>query len=103
MEPNHTFSAALEAEPHGAVDHKDQTPPKGGLHAKIAGDGWMTAEEAMAYLGYRTRAALYQAVRRGIVPAHRLGSRRLRFRRSELDAELTRGSTRLGQAAAMDL
>ncbi len=51
-------------------------------------DAWMTADEAAAYLGYRTRAALYQAVRRGIVPAHRLGARRLRFRRSELDGEL---------------
>ncbi len=58
-------------------------------------DAWMTADEAMGYLGYRTRAALYQAVRRGIVPAHRLGARRLRFRRSELDAELARHPSRL--------
>ncbi len=57
-------------------------------------DSWMTADEATAYLGYRTRAALYQAVRRGIVPAHRLGVRRLRFRRSELDAELARSPSR---------
>lgn len=54
----------------------------------------MTADEATAYLGYRTRGALYQAVRRGIVPAHRLGARRLRFRRSELDAELTHHPSR---------
>jgi excisionase family DNA binding protein len=59
-------------------------------------DAWMTADEATAYLGYRTRAALYQAVRRGIVPAHRLGARRLRFRRSELDDELGRHPSRLG-------
>ncbi len=58
-------------------------------------DAWMTAEEAAAYLGYRTRAALYQAVRRGIVPAHRLGARRLRFRRAELDKELGRHPSRL--------
>jgi excisionase family DNA binding protein len=58
-------------------------------------DAWMTADEATAYLGYRTRAALYQAVRRGIVPAHRLGARRLRFRRGELDAELGRHPSRL--------
>lgn len=58
-------------------------------------DAWMTADEAAAYLGYRTRAALYQAVRRGIVPAHRLGARRLRFRRSELDDELGRHPSRL--------
>jgi len=60
-----------------------------------APDAWMTADEATAYLGYRSRAALYQAVRRGIVPAHRLGLRRLRFRRSELDAELAQHPSRL--------
>ncbi len=64
-------------------------------------DAWMTADEAAAYLGYRTRAALYQAVRRGIVPAHRLGLRRLRFRRSELDSELGRHPSRLSDPAAI--
>ena len=64
-------------------------------------DAWMTADEAATYLGYRTRAALYQAVRRGIVPAHRLGARRLRFRRSELDAELARHPSRLSDPAAI--
>lgn len=64
-------------------------------------DSWMTADEATAYLGYRTRAALYQAVRRGIVPAHRLGARRLRFRRSELDAELSRSPSRPSDLAAI--
>jgi excisionase family DNA binding protein len=64
-------------------------------------DAWMTADEAAAYLGYRTRAALYQAVRRGIVPAHRLGLRRLRFRRSELDAELGRVPSRLSDPAVI--
>lgn len=58
-------------------------------------DAWMTADEAAAYLGYRTRATLYQAVRRGIVPAHQLGAHRLRFRRSELDDELGRHPSRL--------
>ena len=62
---------------------------------------WMTADEATAYLGYRTRAALYQAVRRGIVPAHRLGARRLRFHRAELDAELGRDPSRLSDPAAI--
>ena len=62
---------------------------------------WMTADEAAAYLGYRTRAALYQAVRRGIVPAHRLGARRLRFHRGELDAELGRHPSRLSDPAAI--
>lgn len=64
-------------------------------------DAWMTADEAAAYLGYRTRAALYQAVRRGIVPAHRLGARRLRFHRAELDAELARHPSRLSDPAAI--
>jgi len=62
---------------------------------------WMTADEATAYLGYRTRAALYQAVRRGIVPAHRLGARRLRFHRAELDAELARHPSRLSDPGAI--
>ncbi len=64
-------------------------------------DPWMTADEAATYLGYRTREALYQAVRRGHGPAHRIGTRRLRFRRSELDAELARDSSRLSGRAAM--
>lgn len=66
-----------------------------------SGDSWMTADEATAYLGYRTRGALYRAVRRGIVPAHRLGLRRLRFRRSELDGELARHPSRLSDPAAI--
>jgi excisionase family DNA binding protein len=51
---------------------------------------WLTVEETVAYLGLKSRMALYQAVRRGTVTAHRLG-RRLRFRRSELDEMLGRG------------
>ena len=49
---------------------------------------WLTVEEAVVYLGLKSRMALYQAVRRGQVTAHRLG-RRLRFRRSELDELLS--------------
>ncbi len=64
-------------------------------------DRWMTADEAAAYLGYSTRAALYQAVRRGHIPAHRIGARRLRFRRSELDAELARAPSRLSDLDAI--
>ena len=45
---------------------------------------WLTAEAAAEHLGYATVKALYTAVARGLVPAHRLG-RRLRFRRDELD------------------
>jgi len=50
---------------------------------------WLTADEATAYLGFPTRKALYAAVERGQVPAHKLG-RRLRFSRNELDALLGR-------------
>jgi excisionase family DNA binding protein len=51
----------------------------------------MTANEAAAYLSFKTVNALYQAVRRGDVPAHHLGKRRLRFRRDELDRLLAEG------------
>lgn len=46
---------------------------------------WLKADEAAAYLGLPTRKALYAAVARGQVPAHRLGPRRLRFKLDELD------------------
>jgi excisionase family DNA binding protein len=49
---------------------------------------WLTAEEAVAYLGLPSRKALYQAVRRGQLPVHRLGKRRMRFSRAELDLTL---------------
>ncbi len=48
---------------------------------------WLTADEAAAHLGLPSRKALYQAVRRGQVPVHRLG-KRLRFNRFELDRTL---------------
>ena len=50
---------------------------------------WLTVEQAVRYLGFPTRQALYQAVRRGHVPVHRLG-RALRFLKAELDQHLTR-------------
>ncbi len=34
---------------------------------------WLTADEATAYLRFPSRDALYQAVHRGQLPAHRLG------------------------------
>ncbi len=49
---------------------------------------WLTADEAVAYLRFPSRDALYQAVSRGQLPVHRMG-RRLRFRRPELDAKLS--------------
>lgn len=49
---------------------------------------WLTADEATVYLRLPTRKALYAAVARHAVPAHRLGQRRMRFHRAELDAIL---------------
>jgi excisionase family DNA binding protein len=48
---------------------------------------WLSPEEAAKYLRLRSVRALYDHVRRGRVPAHRLG-RLLRFHRLELDALL---------------
>jgi excisionase family DNA binding protein len=53
----------------------------------------MDADAAAAYLGYPSRKALYQAVRRGLVPVHHLG-RRLRFNRAELDQLLLGAKSR---------
>lgn len=49
---------------------------------------WFTADEAVAYLCLQSRRALYQFVRKGVLPAHRLGKRHLRFHRDELDRAL---------------
>lgn len=54
---------------------------------------WMTTDEVISLLGLPGREALYQMVRRGTLPAHRLGSR-LRFKRSELDQVLARRARR---------
>jgi len=51
---------------------------------------WLTAEELAEYLSLPSRKAVYQAVRRGDLPAYRLG-KRVRFRRDEIDALMTRG------------
>jgi excisionase family DNA binding protein len=51
---------------------------------------WLSADAAAEYLGLPSRRALYQAVRRGQVPARRLGPRRLRFSRADLDGVLGR-------------
>jgi excisionase family DNA binding protein len=45
---------------------------------------WMTAVEAALHLGMPSTKALYQAVRRGQIPGHRIG-RRLRFSKAEID------------------
>jgi hypothetical protein len=58
---------------------------------RVAAPGaWLTADEATAHLGLPSRKALYAAVARGQVPAHRLGRRRLRSNRGELDSLLGR-------------
>lgn len=52
---------------------------------------WLGVDQAARYLGLPSRKALYQAVRRGQLPVHRLGTRRMRFRRVELDQVLEQG------------
>lgn len=52
------------------------------------GSGWIDAPAAQAYLGMPSLAALYAACHRGQIPCHHLG-KRLRFRRSELDAVIS--------------
>jgi excisionase family DNA binding protein len=64
-----------------------RSPPLGRLPI---GPRWLTADEATVHLGLPSRKALYAAVERGQVPAHRLGRRRLRFRLDELDSLLGR-------------
>ena len=59
---------------------------------------WLDVGAAVRYLALPSHKALYQAVRRGQIPMHRLGKRRMRFRRSELDQVLERGR----QASALD-
>ena len=53
---------------------------------------WLTADETTRYLGFPSRKALYQAVRRGQIPGHRIG-RRLRFNVTELDRFIGRTRT----------
>lgn len=54
---------------------------------------WMTSDEAVQYLRLESSKALYQAVRRGTIPAHRIGKRALRFHRDELDRCLLKTNT----------
>lgn len=60
--------------------------------AKPNAGNWLTPEQAASYLALPSRKALYQAVRRGLIPGHRLG-RLLRFHRPELDRVLFARST----------
>ena len=77
--------------PQAPQPYEPPTVPDGYRHRSLATVEWLTALEAANYLGLPSRKALYQAVRRGQVPVHRLGRRRLRFRRAELDQLLQRG------------
>lgn len=83
------------AKRHGAAEALALAPPSS---EPVAGarEGWLTTAEAVAYLGLPSRKALYQAVRRGQVPARRLGVRRMRFSRDELD-RLLRGEASDGR------
>jgi len=53
---------------------------------------WLTADQVVAHLNFPSRKALYQAIRRGQIPSHRLG-RRLRFSLAEIDKCITRRRT----------
>jgi excisionase family DNA binding protein len=65
----------------------------GGAEApRVDAANWLTPEQAAGYLALPSRKALYQAVRRGLIPGHRLG-RLLRFHRAELDRVLLARST----------
>lgn len=66
-----------------------ESPPPWLRSAKTAERTWLTPAQAVRYLGLPSIRALYQCVRRGQLPAHRLG-RSLRFLRGELDAVLKR-------------
>jgi len=58
--------------------------PSSGSRRAIEGV-WLTVEEAVRYLGLPSRRALYQAIRRGQVPVHRLGARRMRVLANDSD------------------
>jgi excisionase family DNA binding protein len=60
-----------------------------GTRGRSPAQEWLDPDEAYRYLSLPTRKALYQAVRRGQLPAHRLG-KRMRFNRAELDDLLFR-------------
>jgi len=56
-------------------------------------DRWMSPQDARRYLGLPSLSALYSMKARGELPYYQLG-RRLRFRRSEMDALLEAGRCR---------
>lgn len=70
------------------LDHPHPAPSPEALRCPTLERIWLTVDETVRYLGLPSRRALYQAVRRGQLPIHRMG-RRLRFRRAELDEALS--------------
>jgi excisionase family DNA binding protein len=56
-------------------------------------DEWMTTEEIAAYLKM-SRKAVFQMVARRELPFSKLGKRRLRFSKAEIDALLEAGKVR---------
>jgi excisionase family DNA binding protein len=84
--------AARPAPSKVARPAQEPRPPSREAQPALPGgiSAWLTADAATVYLGFPSRKALYAAVERGQVPAHRLGRRRLRFRLEELDTLLGR-------------
>jgi len=80
-------SFAWTGKPPAAPDAPRRRPRP---HLAPLATRWITADEATVHLGLPSRKALYAAVERGQVPAHRLGRRRLRFKLDELDSLLGR-------------
>jgi excisionase family DNA binding protein len=89
-EPNRVPASPQPSPPVAA---KPRQSPRVRPAAANAGEHWLTADEATAYLGLPSRKALYAAVERRQVPCSRLG-RRLRFRKEALDRLLLRSQSR---------
>ncbi len=87
--PGQASTAGPAARPPGTARRRRQQA-KAPLAAAGGPSSWLTADAAAAHLGFPSRKALYAAVERGQVPAHRLGRRRLRFKLDELDSLLGR-------------
>jgi excisionase family DNA binding protein len=78
-QPSEKSHAGLE--PSQPVPKEGSGEPRGTPTAERA---WLTPKQATRYLGFASVKALYQAIRRGHIPVHRVG-RLLRLRREELD------------------
>ncbi len=88
-DPVRAPTATPQARPLGTARRRRKRA-KAALAAAGGPSSWLTAGAAAAHLGFPSRRALYAAVERGQVPAHRLGQRRLRFKLDELDSLLGR-------------